>query len=186
MATTWQPAKEDIARWRWFRLRRIKDWNKAAMLRHLWALCKKAVTLWIKWVHTYTIKEQCVWTMEIPCDATWTIRKLLGLRQTSYYQVSSWKWGEHLFMIIRYLEPTWTIVCYIWWKGGHWCGQVFKGKGSLHNDQGSWRWPRSRNPVIQAIIAQTPQDLRPHPEVCCHLVSSSEWCFQCQICLECH
>lgn len=38
----------------------LKDWNKALMLRHLWAVCLKAGTLWIKWIHTYVIKEQFV------------------------------------------------------------------------------------------------------------------------------
>ncbi|XP_058211744.1 uncharacterized protein LOC131323927 [Rhododendron vialii] len=49
--------------------RRIKKWNRASMLRHLWALCKKADTLWVKWMHTYFIKENCLWTMDIPCDS---------------------------------------------------------------------------------------------------------------------
>ncbi|KAI8555077.1 hypothetical protein RHMOL_Rhmol05G0146500 [Rhododendron molle] len=35
----------------------IKVSNRAAMLKHLWALCMKADTLWIKWVHTYIIKD---------------------------------------------------------------------------------------------------------------------------------
>lgn len=37
-------------------LRVLKDWNRAAMTKHLWALALKADTLWIKWVHTYIIK----------------------------------------------------------------------------------------------------------------------------------
>lgn len=38
-------------------LRSLKEWNKASMLRHLWALCKKQDTLWVKWVHSYIIKD---------------------------------------------------------------------------------------------------------------------------------
>lgn len=30
----------------------MKDWNRASMLRHLWAISSKAYSLWIKWVHT--------------------------------------------------------------------------------------------------------------------------------------
>lgn len=37
-----------------FRL--MKDWNRAFMIRHLWAVCKKSDTLWVKWVHTYISK----------------------------------------------------------------------------------------------------------------------------------
>ncbi|XP_058208159.1 uncharacterized protein LOC131321169 [Rhododendron vialii] len=60
--------------------RRIKEWNKATMFRHLWALCRKADLFWVKWVHTYIIKGQCLWSMDIPSDASWTIRKVLGLK----------------------------------------------------------------------------------------------------------
>lgn len=59
--------------------RRLKEWNKAIMLRHLWALCKKADTMWVKWIHFYFIKGQCLWSMDIPNDASWTTRKVMNL-----------------------------------------------------------------------------------------------------------
>lgn len=66
----------------------------------IWGLsAKKADTLQIKWVHTYIIKEQCLWTMEIPCDASWTMRKLLRLKTlwSASYSVSSWPRGKHVY-----------------------------------------------------------------------------------------
>ncbi|KAI8542562.1 hypothetical protein RHMOL_Rhmol08G0147100 [Rhododendron molle] len=36
--------------------RGLRDWNKAAMFNHLWAMAKKADTLWLKWIHEYVIK----------------------------------------------------------------------------------------------------------------------------------
>ncbi|XP_058211806.1 uncharacterized protein LOC131323991 [Rhododendron vialii] len=61
-----------------FRL--LKDWNSASMLRHLWALCVKSDTLWLKWIHTYIIKDQSLWRVKIPNEASWTIRKIFNLR----------------------------------------------------------------------------------------------------------
>lgn len=61
-------------------LKRLPDWNKASMLRHLWALCKKEDILWVKWVHSYIIKSQCIWNMHLPTDSSWTLRKIFGLR----------------------------------------------------------------------------------------------------------
>lgn len=29
--------------------RRLKEWNTAAVMRHLWDLCRKADVLWVKW-----------------------------------------------------------------------------------------------------------------------------------------
>lgn len=42
--------------------RRLHDWNVAAMTKYIWALAKKADTLWIKWVHMFVIKTKCMWT----------------------------------------------------------------------------------------------------------------------------
>lgn len=32
------------------RLKRLEDWNKASMLRHVWNLFAKAGSLWVAWV----------------------------------------------------------------------------------------------------------------------------------------
>ncbi|KAF7143946.1 hypothetical protein RHSIM_Rhsim05G0215400 [Rhododendron simsii] len=58
----------------------LKTWNKASMLRHLWAICMKADTLWIKWIHTFVLKKHSLWRAKIPHDASWTVCKLLKLR----------------------------------------------------------------------------------------------------------
>lgn len=39
-------------------LKSLKEWNKTSMLRHLWAICKKQDALWVKWIHSFMIKEQ--------------------------------------------------------------------------------------------------------------------------------
>lgn len=64
-------------------LKSLKEWNKASMMQHLWALCKKADILWVKWVHSYIIKDQNFRFMKPPCDCSWTIRKLLKLTEVS-------------------------------------------------------------------------------------------------------
>lgn len=61
-----------------FRL--LSTWNKAAMSRYIWAICKKARTLWVKWVHTNTLKGMCFWWIKVPIEASWTIRQLFKLR----------------------------------------------------------------------------------------------------------
>lgn len=48
----------------------LRDWNKAAMIKHLWALALKADNLWVKWVHTCIIKNHCLWTIPIPVSAS--------------------------------------------------------------------------------------------------------------------
>lgn len=60
--------------------RHLSTWNKAAMSRHIWAICNKAGTLWVKWVHTNILKGRCLWRIQVPAEASWTIRKLFKLR----------------------------------------------------------------------------------------------------------
>lgn len=53
--------------------RGLKDWNRAAMSKLLWAIAKKADTLWIRWFHTYVLKGKCMWSIVVPPSASWTI-----------------------------------------------------------------------------------------------------------------
>lgn len=55
--------------------KRIREWNGAAMLRRLRAICKKEDTLWV-----YVTKTQCIWSTKLPSDSSWTLRKNFGLR----------------------------------------------------------------------------------------------------------
>ncbi|XP_056688387.1 uncharacterized protein [Spinacia oleracea] len=57
-------------------LRDLTIWNKAAVLKHCWALSQKQDRLWIKWVHMYYVKNKDFWTMSIPNGLTWSLRKI--------------------------------------------------------------------------------------------------------------
>ncbi|XP_019237620.1 PREDICTED: uncharacterized protein LOC109217803 [Nicotiana attenuata] len=51
------------------------NWNKAAIVKHLWAITKKKECLWIRWIHTYYD------TMPIPKSAAWVVRKIIEQRK---------------------------------------------------------------------------------------------------------
>ncbi|XP_075101608.1 uncharacterized protein LOC142177046 [Nicotiana tabacum] len=51
-------------------------WNKAALLKHLWNICKKKDKLWIQWVHAYYIKGRVPWTVKAK-QASWIVHKIL-------------------------------------------------------------------------------------------------------------
>lgn len=73
------------------------------MLRHLWALSKKADSLQVKWIHTCIIKGKCLWSMEVRQDSSWTVRKVFGLRELGQPQIqyridngqSTFLWSEN-------------------------------------------------------------------------------------------
>ncbi|XP_021844803.2 uncharacterized protein [Spinacia oleracea] len=55
--------------------------NKAAVLKHYWALSMKQDRLWIKWMHTYYVKHHNFWTMQVPNGLTWSMRKFWANRE---------------------------------------------------------------------------------------------------------
>ncbi|XP_060180731.1 uncharacterized protein LOC132610456 [Lycium barbarum] len=61
-------------------LTNLKIWNRAAIAKNSWDVAHKEDKLWIRWIHTYYIKEQNFDTMPIPQQACWMVRKLLEAR----------------------------------------------------------------------------------------------------------
>lgn len=56
-------------------------WNQAAICKLLWALRQHKEKLWIAWVHTYYIKKQNLFTMEVPNQTSWIVKKILNMRK---------------------------------------------------------------------------------------------------------
>lgn len=152
--------------------RRVKDWNRATMLRHLWALCKKADTLWVKWVHTYIIKDNCFWTMDIPHDASWTMRKILGIRPLGQplikYQIGN---GHTTILWPENWHPLGPLYARFGERVVANRGRALMAKVASIIVQGAWCWPRTRNLAIQSILAESPPDLIPMP----HMADSVRW-----------
>ena len=64
-------------------LKRIEEWNKAAVLKHIWHLFTQAGSLWVAWVHDELLKGRSFWTVKVPQSCSWGWRKLLKLRLRS-------------------------------------------------------------------------------------------------------
>uniref|UniRef100_A0A2N9IIX2 Reverse transcriptase zinc-binding domain-containing protein n=1 Tax=Fagus sylvatica TaxID=28930 RepID=A0A2N9IIX2_FAGSY len=46
-------------------LKRVEDWNRAAILKHIWSLFTQSGSLWVAWIHRHLIKDKCSWTCEV-------------------------------------------------------------------------------------------------------------------------
>lgn len=57
----------------------IALWNKAAVARLCWDLANKENKLWIKWAHTYYIKNQEPW--KVSKQACWMVRKIMNAKE---------------------------------------------------------------------------------------------------------
>ncbi|GAA0174151.1 hypothetical protein LIER_27598 [Lithospermum erythrorhizon] len=61
-------------------IKSLQDWNISCMSIHLWNICSKNDTLWVKWINTYKIKGACLWSMKSRSIDTWVRRKFMHLR----------------------------------------------------------------------------------------------------------
>ena len=62
-------------------LRGLEEWNRAAMLKHLWHICTdKEQSVWSSWIRTHLIRAKNFWELKIPGECTWAWRKILKLR----------------------------------------------------------------------------------------------------------
>ncbi|XP_019248713.1 PREDICTED: uncharacterized protein LOC109227980 [Nicotiana attenuata] len=55
-------------------------WNKAAVCKLLWNLCKKKDKLWVQWIHLYYGKKQEVWESN-PNNASWIVQKIIKAKR---------------------------------------------------------------------------------------------------------
>lgn len=60
-------------------MRKLVDWNKAALLRHIWSLFARSGSLWVAWVHSNLIKGRSFWLLKVPQDSSWSWKKILNL-----------------------------------------------------------------------------------------------------------
>ena len=62
-------------------LKRLEDWNKAAIMGFIWSLFVQAWSLWVAWIRTNLLKGKSFWIIKITQDCSWGWRKILKLRE---------------------------------------------------------------------------------------------------------
>ena len=120
-----------------------KEWNKAAMARHLWTIiCGDDSSIWADWIKRNRVKNRSIWNIEASCDSPWWWRKLLKLRDEMHNRISH---------IVGTGEDT-----FVWWDNWHPLGPLAKrfgnriiydsgmGKNAKVKElieNGEWKWP---------------------------------------------
>ncbi|XP_058776385.1 uncharacterized protein LOC131650703 [Vicia villosa] len=62
------------------RIINLQIWNKICLSRLLWNICRKADTLWVRWVHMYYIKNADVLQKDIKGSGSWITKQVLKIR----------------------------------------------------------------------------------------------------------
>ncbi|XP_039156273.1 uncharacterized protein LOC120287528 [Eucalyptus grandis] len=59
---------------------RLRDCNKAVMLKHVWILFTNKESLWYKWTHSTFLKRKSFWVVKEPTFCSWAWKRILYLR----------------------------------------------------------------------------------------------------------
>ena len=62
-------------------IKRLKTWNQAAAINHIWTLLTDKDSLWVAWVHKHLLKGRPFWQVTIPSNPSWIWRKILQARE---------------------------------------------------------------------------------------------------------
>jgi hypothetical protein len=61
-------------------IKKLEEWNRAAIMKHIWSLFAKARSLWVTWVNENLLMGRSFWPIKVPQSCSWYWRKLLKLR----------------------------------------------------------------------------------------------------------
>ncbi|KAK2401903.1 hypothetical protein QL285_051464 [Trifolium repens] len=58
----------------------LDEWNQANLAKLLWNIHSKADNLWIKWIHSYYVKQEQIMTMPVKQSCSWILKAILHQR----------------------------------------------------------------------------------------------------------
>ena len=61
-------------------MHRIKDWNDAAIMKHIRNLLYRKDSIWVAWVQEVLLRQGSIWNAKIPSRCSWSWWKILQLR----------------------------------------------------------------------------------------------------------
>jgi mannosylglycoprotein endo-beta-mannosidase len=62
-------------------IKRLKAWNQAATIKHIWHLLTDKTSIWTAWVHKILLRGRSFWQLNMPSNPSWSWRKILQTRE---------------------------------------------------------------------------------------------------------
>ncbi|KAJ6989648.1 hypothetical protein NC653_018206 [Populus alba x Populus x berolinensis] len=62
-------------------IKKLKTWNQAATIKHIWHLLTDKKSIWTTWVHRILLRGRSFWQLNMPSNPSWTWRKILQTRE---------------------------------------------------------------------------------------------------------
>ncbi|GKU97317.1 hypothetical protein SLEP1_g10479 [Rubroshorea leprosula] len=143
-------------------VKQLASWNRAALCKYIWLICKKQQDLWVQWAQVVLLKGESIWKVKLPNDCSWSWKQILKMRTSIKDQV----W-------VQIGDGRQTSLFYdLWLEGGRICGRVQVreelmawGHGSVVAkwwNAGAWHMPdsfvRKYPSLAQLISSKSLQD----------------------------
>ena len=61
-------------------VRKLEKFTVALMSSHIWKILTHKETLWVRWIHSYKLKNRSFWDIPMGANISWDWRKLLSIR----------------------------------------------------------------------------------------------------------
>ena len=148
-------------------IKKLQEWNIAAMGTHLWQLCHVSPTSsWAAWARANLLKGRSLWEVNIPSNASWTWRKILRLRSLFRPLIKhcignghdTSLWYDNWLPIGPIHEMMGNRVIY---DSG--LSKAAKVEAIVHGDM--WQWPVA-NPTELLMLKEITQDIPVRKEDC--------------------
>ncbi|GKV47540.1 hypothetical protein SLEP1_g54437 [Rubroshorea leprosula] len=143
-------------------VKQLASWNRAALCKYIWLICKKQQDLWVQWAQVVLLKGESIWKVKLPNDCSWSWKQILKMRTSIKDQV----W-------VQIGDGRQTSLFYdLWLEGGRICDLVQVreelmawGHGSVVAkwwNAGAWHMPdsfvRKYPSLAQLISSKSLQD----------------------------
>ena len=80
-----------------FNIRKLEDYNRATMLKHIWLLFIDKESLWCQWIHSNFLQKKYFWVATKLTFCSWSWKKILELRSDVQLNFL-WKIGDGAFV----------------------------------------------------------------------------------------
>ncbi|XP_060969974.1 uncharacterized protein LOC133037150 [Cannabis sativa] len=79
----------------------IHEWNKAAIIKNIWAIASKKDNVWVKSVHNVYINNESWWEYKAPTQSSWYWRKLVELKDEWKEQINHTQFTAQSYKISK-------------------------------------------------------------------------------------
>ncbi|XP_052173286.1 uncharacterized protein LOC127788729 [Diospyros lotus] len=140
-------------------LRPLYTWNQALAAKLIWRLMQaSSESLWIRWIHSYRIRDSCFWLLTPPYSCPWYWRRVLNLR-VAVRPLLRWKIGNghRVFLWHDQWHPFGVLVEFFSRSVPRRAGLPSTARVSSVISQGGWSWPHvALSREAQLILEASP------------------------------